>query len=260
MSSCSDLQSYFQHYIFQDDQSICDHVIGTKKVSKETRLKIYSDAYRLRLQAALDSSYPILKKYLGNKPFEKICNAYIDHHPSHYRSIRWYGDQFSLFLKLHTKYKRMPHLNELALWEWKSALVFDAENATVLSLNEMASLTPDLWPSVKFKIHPTIQQINLYSNIVPIWEALCDEKEPPALVKNNKPITWILWRKELVSQYISIPEDEAYALDAIISGKTFSEMCEQLCEYIAEEDVGLRAASFLKGWITQGLIEKIKVQ
>lgn len=257
MSSFSDLQSYFQQYIFQDDLSIADHVISTKKVTKETRLKIYYDAYRLRLQEALDSSYPILKKYLGNRSFEKICNEYLDLHPSNYRSIRWYGDQFPLFLEQHTKYKRMSHLNELALWEWKSALVFDAENAAVLSLNEMASLTPDLWPSVKFKIHPTIQQINLYSNVVPIWEALCDEKEPPALVKNKKPMTWILWRKELVSQYISIPEDEAHALDAIVSGKTFSEMCEQLCEHISEEEVSQRAASFLKGWILQGLIAEV---
>ncbi len=254
MSSFSDLQSYFQQYIFQNDESIANHVIGTKKVTKETRLKIYYDAYRLRLQDALDSSYPALKKYLGKKPFEKLCDEYIDQFPSHYRSIRWFGDQFPLFLQEHSKYKKMPHLSELALWEWKSALVFDAENAPVLSLNEMVALSPDLWPSVKFKIHPTIQQINLYSNIVPIWEALCDEKEPPALIKNNKPIAWVLWRKELVSQYISISEDEFHALNAIISGKTFSEMCEALCEYMAEEDIGQRAASFLKGWISQELI------
>jgi len=40
MSSFSDLQSYFQQYIFQDDLSIADHVTGTKKVSKETILYV----------------------------------------------------------------------------------------------------------------------------------------------------------------------------------------------------------------------------
>lgn len=256
MTSFSDLQSYFHQYIFNNNFTIADHVIDTQKVSKETRLGIYYDAYRLRLQEALDSSYPILKKYLGNKPFEKLCNEYIAYHPSNYRSIRWFGDQFSLFLQQHTKYKKKLHLSELALWEWESALVFDAENAPVLLLSDMASLSPDLWPSVKFKIHPAVQKINLSWNIVPIWEALCDEKEPPALIKNKNSTTWILWRNELVSQFVSIPEDEACALGAIISGKTFSEMCEQLCEYIPEEEVGQRSASLLKGWIMQGLIEK----
>lgn len=257
MSSFSDLQSSFQQYIFQDDEAIADHVIGTKKVSKETRLKIYYDAYRLRLQEALESSFSVLKKYLGKKPFEKLCDEYIDQFPSHYRSIRWFGDQFPDFLWHHKKYKKMPHLSELALWEWKSALVFDAENAPVLDINQMASIPAEAWSEIKFQTHPTIQRILLLHNVVEIWQSICDEKDIVAVNKNEKPVSWIIWRKELVTQYVSLSDDEAAAFDLIIEGKTFSEMCEKLCETISENEAGLRAASLLKSWITQGLIESV---
>lgn len=249
MTSFSSIQDYFQNYVMTKDESIFDHVIGTKKVPKEVRLAIYENAYRLRLQESLENSYPVLKKYLGNKSFEKLCDRYINDFPSNYRSIRWFGDKLNLLLK--------QHLSELASLEWKSELVFDAKNAPILLLNEMASLSPDLWPTVKFKIHPSVQRINLFWNVVPIWEAICNKKEPPALIKNKKSTAWILWRKELVSQFISIPEDEACAFDAISEGKTFSDMCEILCEFVPEKQAGTRAAAHLKGWIATGMIESI---
>ncbi|PIZ03608.1 MAG: DUF2063 domain-containing protein, partial [Gammaproteobacteria bacterium CG_4_10_14_0_8_um_filter_38_16] len=258
MTSFSAVQDQLQNYVMTKDDSIFDHVVGTQKVPKEVRLEIYENAYRLRLQEALATSYPSIKKYLGNKSFEKLCSAYIDHFPSSYRSIRWFGDKLDLFLQQQSKYKKMPHLSELATLEWKSAYVFDAENASVLQLNEMASLSPDLWLTVKFKVHPTVQRINLSCNIVPIWEAMCDEKEPPALIKNIKPIAWVLWRKELVSQYTSISDDEACALDAVIAGETFSDMCEKLCDFVSEKEAGQRAASLLKCELRAELVHQYK--
>lgn len=257
MSTFIQLQNQFQSYLLNDSDDFSNEVIGTKKASKEVRLEIYKNSYKLRLQEALGESYSALRRYLGSNPFDKLCVEYIHQFPSSFRSIRWYGDQLPLFLKSHKKYIKMPHLSELALLEWKSALVFDAANAPVLQLADMATLTPDLWPNVKFKIHPTVQRIDLFSNTVPIWEALCDDKEPPALMNHSKPIAWVLWRESLISKFVSIPEDEACALDAILSNKTFSEMCEKLCEFVSEKDAGNRAASLLKGWITTGLIESI---
>lgn len=257
MTSFSSVQDQFQNYVMTQDESIFDHVIGTQKVPKEIRLEIYANAYRLRLQESLATSYPVLKNYLGSKPFEKLCDVYVNHFPSNYRSIRWFGDQLPLFLQQQLKYKKMPHLSELAAVEWKSAVVFDAENAPILTLSEMASLSPDLWPTVKFIVHPTVQRLHLSWNVVSIWEAMCNEKEPPALIKNKKPVAWILWRKELASQFVSVSEDEACAFDAISEGKTFSEMCEALCEFVPEKEVGQRAALLLKRWITMGLIQSI---
>jgi len=257
VSTFSELQTHFQKYIFENDSSIADHVIGTQKVTKEMRLSIYYNAYRLRLQEALDSSFPVLKAYLGHQPFEKLCHEYIQKYPSFYRSIRWFGDQFPAFLIQHKKYKKMKHLSELALWEWKSALAFDAKDAPVLDVAQMASIPPEAWSEITFKIHPTVQRILLSHNTVAIWQSIFDETEIPVVTSTKNPVSWVIWRKHLLIQYVSLSDDEVAAFDVIAQNQTFSMMCEKLCDYVSEDQAGLRAASLLKNWITQGLIESV---
>ncbi len=257
MTAFSQLQNQFQSYVMQQDEAILDHVIGTNKVPKEIRLGIYKNAYRLRLQEILASSYPILQRFLGEESFDKLCIDYIAVYPSHYRSVRWFGDQLFLFLQAHVKYKKKPYLAELAQWEWTSALAFDAANSSILQLEQMAEVKAELWETIKFKINPSSYRLNVFWNVVPIWQAMSDGKDPAKPKKNAEPVAWVVWRKELVIQFSSMPNDEAFALDALIAGKSFGEICEGLCEFIDEQDVGLRAASLLKGWISNGLIAGI---
>ncbi len=257
MTSFSLLQNQFQDYVMQKDNAISAHVIGTNKVPKEIRLSIYENAYRLRLQEVLASSYPILQRYLGEEPFDQLCIDYIAAFPSNYRSIRWFGDQLSVFLQSHAKYQKKPYLAELAQWEWISALVFDAANSAVLQLEQMAAVKADLWETIKFAVVPSLYRLNLSWNVVPIWQAMGDEKDPVQPEKNANSVAWVLWRKDLVIQYSSMLDDEASALDVLIAGQSFGEICQGLCEFMDEADVGLRAASLLKGWINNGLIASL---
>jgi len=70
-------------------------------------------------------------------------------------------------------------------------------------------------------------------------------------------VSWVIWRKHLLIQYVSLSDDEVAAFDVIAQNQTFSMMCEKLCDYVSEDQAGLRAASLLKNWITQGLIESV---
>lgn len=249
------IQDQFQRYLLTKDESVFDHMVGTQKVPKAVRMAIYSDGYRLRLIESLRSSYPVLKAYLGDISFEKLCDAFITQFPSPYRNIRWFGDQLPAFLKKQTGYKKKRYLFELAELEWKMGLVFDAEEVPVLQIQAMAALSPDLWPTVKFKIHPAVQRLTLSWDIVPIWEALSNNETPPALIKNTESVVWIAWRKELINYTGSLLKDEACAFDAILAGKTFSEVCEILCDFLPEVEVGQYAAALLRKWIGRELIE-----
>ncbi len=247
------LQNNFQEYLMQEKQDIKQSIMSTEKVSAEMRLAIYGEAYRSRLHEALEASYPALKKYLGEEEFEKLCYRYIDANPSVYRSIRWYGDQLAQFLK-------DPFLSELATLEWTLALVFDAKGGSVFQLQAMSALSPDSWADMKFIMHSSVYRLNFSWNTMQIWQKLMEEVSPPTLKKNARSEGWILWRQELTSRYASLPQDEAWGLDALLNGATFGELCEGLCEWVAEEEVALRAASLLKGWITAGLIVDVTIK
>lgn len=253
---CS-LQDQLQNFLLHGDPAIQDHVIGTTNVSVEKRLAIYQNAYRSRLIDSLATTYPMLNLYLGDDVFADICDDYLAEHPSTYRSIRWFGDQLSTFLIKHPDCGSFPVLAELAQFEWMMTLVFDAADADCLQLEDIASIAPDAWETMRFQAHPSASLLTMHWNTVSIWQALSDETTPAEPEESPAPITWILWRHDLLNQFCSLSADEAWAIHALLTGATFGEICEGLCQWIDEENAALHAASLLKGWITAGLISKV---
>lgn len=257
MNGLRHLQNKFQAYLLQSNSAFQNHIVTTGKVSAETRLAIYANAYRSRLIEALAANYPILQVYLGCEQFKELGQAYLSACPSSYRSIRWFGDKLAHFLCENSPYKEIPYLGELAQFEWTLTLVFDAADSKILQVEEMGSIPPDAWITMRLQAHPSIHRLNLTWNVVQIWQCISDDKTPPEPLQNPAPIHWVLWRKELMNQFCSLANDETWALDAILSGSTFSDICEGLCQWIDEEEAGLRAASLLKGWISEGLIAEV---
>ncbi len=252
------METKFQNYLLHSNPDIFNHVVGTCKVPADIRLGIYESAYRTRLHEALIDSHPILQSYLGYEQFEELCFAYIDAHPSPFRSIRWFGDKLADFMQIHSPYKEFPYLSELARLEWTMALVFDAENGCVLQLEDMQNIPPEAWVTMCLQIHPSVHRLSLSWNTIQIWQTITDEQAPPE-PQQNKPVNWLFWRKELISQFASLSEDEAWAIDMVIKKSTFGELCEGLCKWIDEQNAGMHAASLLKGWITAGVIAEVIV-
>ncbi len=76
MSNLQNLQAAFKRYLFEQDNSISSHIIGTEKLHKSDRLAIYGNAYRTRLTEALENDYPALKYLLGEDDFRILSLSY----------------------------------------------------------------------------------------------------------------------------------------------------------------------------------------
>lgn len=252
MRNLERLQDQFQNYLLTNQREIQKSIVNTEKVSVDQRLFIYLDGYRCRLIDCLAANFPMLSSYLGFDDFSALAMDYMALHPSSFRSIRWFGDKLPAFLKLNNQ----PFLAELAEFEWSMTLAFDAADETTLKVEEMATIPPKAWATIRFKPHASLNLMNFNWNTVEIWEALSNESKPPK-PKNTKSETWVLWRRDYINRYYSLTVDEAWAIDALIKGKTFGELCEGLCHWFDEEEVGRRAASLLKGWIEFEMITGI---
>ncbi len=254
MNDLSHLQNKFQSYLIHDDCNIHADIEETKKVSATTRLEIYSNAYRSRLIEALASNYPVLQKTLGDEPFQELALLYLDAYPSTFRSIRWFGDRLEFFLREHDQYAEHPYLAELSKLEWHMTLTFDAPDREVIGIESVMQIPPYDWAMMRFILHPSVYILDFQWNVIALWKNVSDKP-----MHNTFSIPYIFWRKDLISQYCSLPEDEHYAIDAIMKGHTFGEICEGLCRWVDEQDAALRAASLLKGWISSKLISAVEI-
>lgn len=254
MSHLQTLQKDFMNWLLTRQPAIKHQVTGTEKVNIETRLSIYGEAYRLRLLEALQDSYPALHTLLGDERFEMLAFDYIDQHPSHHFSIRYFGHQLNSFLNRHADYQDQPFLAEMALFEWTLRDAFDAGNHTRLSAADLAGIPPEQWATLVFDLHPSVQRINLFWDVPKLWQAI-EQEAPPIQPSDNKyPIAWLIWRKNLTTYFRSLDVDEAWAIDAAIDHQTFENLCNGLCEWMDEQHAPERAAGFLGRWVQEGIL------
>ena len=251
MSQLAQLQRDFQAYVLDSSKgaTFIKRIINDKKVGAKKRLSIYADAYRLRIIEALTTAYPKLHALLGDDLFDSSARTYIDAYPSHYRNMRWVGDKMDAHLQ-----RTLPkHLiaAEMATFEWALGLAFDAEDAPVLQLQDLAAVPPETWGELHFTFHPSVQLLPFAWNVIPIWQALDAEEMPPAAAPLHAPC--LVWRSDLTSHYRTVEDTEYQAIQQINSDASFGELCEALLATSGDEAT-MQAAQYLAGWLEAGLI------
>ena len=96
-------------------------------------------------------------------------------------------------------------------------------------------------------------------NTLEVWRAIKAEDPVPAPRQLERPGHCLIWRDGLITRYRSLCREEHAALAAVLAGASFAIVCEGLVSAGASaETVPLRAAGFLKGWLSQGLVSELK--
>jgi hypothetical protein len=267
MSHLAKIQTDFQAYLYDCDKGAAfkSQIIDDAKVGAKKRLSIYYDAYRFRIIEALATAYPKLHVMLGDDLFDQTARSYIDQFPSTYRNMRWVGGNMQTHLK--NTLPQHPIAAEMAAFEWALGLAFDAEDAPILTLQDLAAVPPEAWADLKFSFHPSLQVLSLQWNVVQIWNALEKEEPPPSIANTDEPS--LVWRqgsnlgsdleRGLNSHFRSLDAAEYAALQLAISGASFGALCEKLQENASEEEATMQAAHYLAGWLNEGLISTTQI-
>lgn len=258
MFSLKQIQDAFTEHMMTDNPVIKNHVSSTREVPADSRLEIYRNAYRERLIETLASDYEILAKLIGNDAFRRLCTAYIDKYPSNHYSLRWFGKHLSTLLDYSPDKGNHEWEAEMAQFEWTFIQAFDAADSVIVTEQDAAGIPPDQWPTLSVSFHPSVHLIPLWWNTLDLWQTAKNDTPLPDPVRLAQYHHCLMWRKELVTQYRSLNSDEAAALSAALSGANFSEICGALAEELQDqEQVPIKAAGYLKGWLATGMLTKL---
>lgn len=255
--SLADLQAALQDFLLDKVQDASDLTLETPAFSREERLQIYHQAYRLRLIDALRNDYSVLENYLSEDEFVTIAQEFIAANPSHHPSLRWFGEKLPAFLRAHSHWQTQIHIVELAEFEWAQTMAFDAADTLITTLDDVRALQPEQWMSMQIEFHPSLQRLSFYSNTPALWKSLINDETAIAAEISQKFQEWLVWREDLQVVYRPLDNSEAWALDHFLQHKNFADVCGGLCEWFAEEQVPMQAAQYLQQWIRAGLIAGI---
>lgn len=231
-------------------------LLGGPTLDVDTGLAIYQNAYLSRLQDVLRHDFAAIRYWLGDEEFAALSQAYVRRYPSDHYSLRWLGERFAVFILEHLVAEHSIPLAELAQLEWAFTLAFDAPAGEPLTLDHMAHLAPEHWPQLRVSLAPSVQHVLCRFNTVAIWRANKDESDFPGSQALDVAQVCLVWRHRNLCQYRSLEPNEARALaDMATTGWNFSELCIELAVTYGE-GAPLQAATWLKQWIQEGLLER----
>jgi hypothetical protein len=241
------------------------HMLGTADAtslvagSAERRalgLAIYANAYRQRLIEALADAFAKTREVLGAEAFEAAAVHYINEHPPETRSLRWFGAEFAAHLR--SVFPAQAAVAELAQLDWALRQAFDGPDSPVLVAADLAAVPPDAWAHLHLTPVPTSTLLRFEHNTVALWQALDDETEPPAIVRGEVAIDWLVWRKELQPHFRSLHPVEAALLVAMLAGASFAQACEQ-AQSQTEEDCTNHIGGGLRQWLEDGVLSAVVI-
>jgi hypothetical protein len=254
MSDLARQQSEFQRAILTGGDSILAEIPDSPREKRETLFGVYRYAYSSRLVEAMRNDHKLLHIYLGDEMFDEMGHAYVAANPSQSANLRWFSGQLPEFLKSVAPYSKHPVLSDLAALEKALNDAFDAKEAPVVGLADMAGFAPEAWVGLTFKPHPSAQRLDLSTNAAAVWLALKADEDPPKPVLLEEPGRLLVWRQDVTPMFHQLSAEEAMMWDEAATGIPFGVLCSMLATYDDPDGAAARGAGYLHGWVTAGLL------
>ncbi|GAB2510856.1 hypothetical protein GCM10027084_27500 [Pseudoxanthomonas sangjuensis] len=251
-SALFERQAALQRWLMHGEAGVAAQLPAERR---DARLRIYADAYRLRLADVLAHDFPVLHAWIGEDAFGELAESYLRAHPSRHPSVRHFGRHFAAWLR--EREGTAPGWAELAEFEWLQGEVFDAVDAPVASIEDAARLPPAAWPSLRLQLQPAMRLRALPAAIPALVEAHNAGRPLPPFAAGEI-ADWLLWRRGFEVFWRRPEPGEAGLLALARDGAGFAELCERLGDDLPETDAALRAAGLLKRWLADGLVAALQ--
>ncbi len=224
-------------------------VRGANDSDRKTRIRVYSDAYYLRLRDVLREDFPKVTALLGDR-FDEVVAGYLETFPSEQPSVRHLGRALAEFLQSREDIPKC--LADLAELEWARVEVFDAPDAECATIDELATVPPEAWPALRFSMIPAIQTLRVQYPAHQLWSD-SQSLEVPAAETSLR-----IWRKnDFLVLHAPMDERESAALQEMIAGEPFAAICETFAD-LPEIEAAQEAAALLVRWIEDGIVARIE--
>ncbi|MCB1420273.1 MAG: putative DNA-binding domain-containing protein [Notoacmeibacter sp.] len=261
-SSLADIQSRLQQAILDANPSpgALDLIAPPVAGDAATRLETYRSAYRIRLVGILRDDFDALHQFLGDEDFDTLANAYVEAHPSHTRNARWYGEAFAQFARATAPFAGHPVIGELAALQWALGTAFDAPDASVATLSDLAGISPNDVAGMRLTMHPSAAILPRRTNAADIFSAIRSGGEAIAPDEINDGSAVLVWRSESRAHYRILAAEEAMLANEAAGGASFALLCEMAAMMDDPDNAALRVAGVLRGWLDDGVLSGLRPQ
>ncbi|HLG19205.1 MAG TPA: DNA-binding domain-containing protein [Bdellovibrionota bacterium] len=221
------------------------------------RLSVYAEGFFARLHEALQESYELVYRVVGEEESYALIHDYLhDFTPRSY-NITEAGASFPEFLERHSVRETFPYLPDLARFEWAIVRAFHSKTETPLNRAALQELSPEQWDRVRFSFQPAVSVISSPWPIYDLWKARKkpDAEFPVPGKSDRRACHIVVYRSQFDVMTLEIETGEAELLRLLMNGSALGYACAQSSGRRSPADV---TKGFAR-WVQLGLIVQIQV-
>jgi hypothetical protein len=148
-------------------------------VTPPANLAIYRNNAESTFRGALEISFPVVRRRVGDDYFRQLAAAYRREFPSRSGDLHWAGRSFAEFLSAHLAGGDYAWLAELARLEWACEAAAIAPELPAAGPGALSAIQPEDLERVRFTLQPSLRLVTSPYPVFSVWMANQVENAPP---------------------------------------------------------------------------------
>jgi hypothetical protein len=152
---------------------------ATCPVRPAGNLAIYRNNSTHSFRAALETSFPVVRKRVGDDYFRQLCMQYRALYPSRSGDLHWTGRDFPAFLLEHLHGGEYVWLADLARLEWSREQASISRIESAVTAESLANFAASQLEHLVFTLQPSLSLLASDFPVFTIWQANQADVAPP---------------------------------------------------------------------------------
>ena len=230
--SLVELQERFASALRVSDARPSDDAVGFAAcivddgLAPAARLQVYRNNVRAMFTTALERTYPVLRRRVGEGYFATLAAEYRSDHPSSSGDLHWIGRLFPEWIGTRMAGTDYAWLADLARLEWACEEVLVSERLQPARADSLARLMPEQLAGARLSLQPGLRTVSSSFPVWSVWQAnqpgssgetVDPELGPEHIVVAPDPTGLVLH---------SVPPDRYLFVEQLAAGRTLEDALE----------------------------------
>ena len=182
MPSLRELQSGLMRALLDAEPDGAVPLIAARGIAPKRRLDVYANNARANFIESLISSYPAVRRLVGEDYFRQCARSFHTRHPSLSGDLQPAGAEFPQHLSELHGGDEFRYLCEVARLEWLIQETLLAADHGPLDLAKLQQVKPHDYDELRFCLHPSARLFASNYPCLRVWEANVGSDAEPELI------------------------------------------------------------------------------
>lgn len=222
MLALRELQSVFADALLDAERPLPSDVVSHTAAVPTRRFNVYRNNVVVSLVEALQSTFPVVCRLVGDEFFGAMAKEYALANPPRSPILSRYGSGFPEFLAGFEPVADVPYIADVARLEWLQVRAFHAPDRVALDASRFVDLEPSAIPGLLLELHPSA---NLFTSMFPsvsIWKTNTHDEEVQAVDLSLGGEDALVVRPQLQTIVLPLPKGGYAFIEALRARKRLS--------------------------------------